>query len=101
MHLLHRLHRVFLTTWESGVSGYDRGCERYSDCHVSRPPYDLVGDGTSGVIADRSFTDMSFQTIDFCCVETQIGTPDNKLDCEIVEVESLGVVVPRVKIPRL
>ncbi|KAF8739571.1 Allantoicase, partial [Rhizoctonia solani] len=23
--------------------------------------------------------------IDFCCVETQIGTPDNHLDCEIVE----------------
>ncbi|KAL5631484.1 hypothetical protein ACGC1H_007116 [Rhizoctonia solani] len=39
-------------------------------------------------------------TIDFCCVETQIGTPDNHLDCEIVEVESLGSVVPRVKIPR-
>ncbi|KAJ1304530.1 hypothetical protein OPQ81_005671 [Rhizoctonia solani] len=38
--------------------------------------------------------------IDFCCVETQIGTPDNKLDCEIVEVESLGGVVPRVKIPQ-
>ncbi|KAG8734548.1 Allantoicase [Ceratobasidium sp. 423] len=36
--------------------------------------------------------------IDFCCVETQIGTPDNQLDCEIVEVESLGSV-PRVKIP--
>ncbi|CCO27082.1 allantoicase [Rhizoctonia solani AG-1 IB] len=31
-------------------------------------------------------------TIDFCCVETQIGTPDNHLDCEIVEVESLGSV---------
>ncbi|QRV94187.1 allantoicase [Ceratobasidium sp. AG-Ba] len=40
-------------------------------------------------------------TIDFCCVETQIGTPDNKLDCEIVEVDNLGAVVPRVKIPRL
>ncbi|KAF8608780.1 allantoicase [Ceratobasidium sp. AG-I] len=40
------------------------------------------------------------RTIDFCCVETQIGTPDNRLDCEIVEVESLGAVVPRVKIPR-
>ncbi|KDN46227.1 hypothetical protein RSAG8_04454, partial [Rhizoctonia solani AG-8 WAC10335] len=39
-------------------------------------------------------------TIDFCCVETQIGTQDNHLDCEIVEVETLGSVVPRVKIPR-
>ncbi|CAE6518024.1 unnamed protein product [Rhizoctonia solani] len=33
--------------------------------------------------------------IDFCCIETQIGTPDNQLDCEIVEVESLGKVVPQ------
>ncbi|KAG9099924.1 hypothetical protein FS749_016765 [Ceratobasidium sp. UAMH 11750] len=40
-------------------------------------------------------------TIDFCCVETQIGTPDNKLDCEIVEVDKLGAMVPRVKIPRV
>ncbi|CAE6430968.1 unnamed protein product [Rhizoctonia solani] len=30
--------------------------------------------------------------IDFCCVETQIGTLDNHLDCEVVEVESLGSV---------
>ena len=40
-------------------------------------------------------------TIDFTCVETQIGTPDNHLDCEIIEVASLTDAVPRVKIPRL
>ncbi|KDQ21283.1 hypothetical protein BOTBODRAFT_25706 [Botryobasidium botryosum FD-172 SS1] len=39
-------------------------------------------------------------TIDFACVETQIGTPDNLLDCEIVSLdEHTQGDVPHVDIP--
>ncbi|KAG8929828.1 Allantoicase [Tulasnella sp. 418] len=40
--------------------------------------------------------------IDFACVETQIGTPGEKMDCELVSLEELGGVksaLPSVRVP--
>ncbi|KAF9517085.1 hypothetical protein BS47DRAFT_1390130 [Hydnum rufescens UP504] len=39
--------------------------------------------------------------IDFTCVETQVGTPDNILDCEIVEINAGDGSVPTVRIPEI
>lgn len=41
------------------------------------------------------------QTIDFACIETQIGNPGNILDCEILELEQAGLTVPIVRVPSL
>ncbi|KAG9043567.1 Allantoicase [Tulasnella sp. UAMH 9824] len=37
--------------------------------------------------------------IDFACVETQIGEPNNKMDCEILDLEQLGRDILKVKVP--
>lgn len=41
------------------------------------------------------------QTIDFACVETQIGEAENAMDCEVLELAAVGMDIPAVTVPPL